>query len=106
MKSKAMALPLIHDITTDTDRPPELQAIVPLREGTALNSLVYEGARIAELQRKVYPEIQPLIFDLAKQLAFKLALDVARDIGWKIIHHSEAEGQIEAIETSAPTPHV
>src|SRR5687768_5858317 len=47
---KAKSLPMIHDITTDTVDPPAFVAIIPLREGSA-NSAIYEGKRIADLQK-------------------------------------------------------
>ena len=100
-KRRAIALPLIHDITTDTEHPPEFKAIVPLREGTASNSLDYEGPRVADQQRQAYPEVQPLTLRIPASQVFELALKVARDMGWEIVHSSEAEGHIEATATTA-----
>ena len=40
-------LPSIHDITTDPDNPPSFVAVVPLRQGEGINSVAYEGAKIA-----------------------------------------------------------
>jgi len=47
-------LPPIHDITTDPDNPPAFVAVVPLRQGEGINSVAYEGAKIAEQQRRAY----------------------------------------------------
>ena len=43
-------LPPIHDITTDRDDPPAFVAVVPLRQGEGINSVAYEGAKIADQQ--------------------------------------------------------
>ena len=50
-------VPPIHDITTDPDNPPAFVAVLPLRKADGGNSVAYEGAKIAELQRRAYPEI-------------------------------------------------
>jgi hypothetical protein len=51
------AVPPIHDITTDTDNPPAFVAVVPLRQGEGVDPVAYEGAKIAEQQRRAYPDI-------------------------------------------------
>jgi hypothetical protein len=53
-------VPPIHDITTDPDNPPVFVAVLPLRKADGGNSVAYEGAKIAELQRRAYPEVVPL----------------------------------------------
>jgi uncharacterized protein (DUF1499 family) len=44
--------------------------------------------------------VQPVFLTQPRGQAFELALKTARDMGWKIIHHSEAEGLIEATDTT------
>src|SRR5262245_65024220 len=60
------AIPPIHDITTDPDNPPSFVAVLPLRQGEGINSFAYEGDKIAEQQRRAYPEIVPLTVALAR----------------------------------------
>jgi uncharacterized protein (DUF1499 family) len=93
------SVPMIHDITTDTDNPPQFDAVLKLRRG-ALNSVVYGGREIAEQQHKAYPDIAPLVTDLSTAEAFKRSLTVAKNLGWKIISKNEAEGLIEATDTT------
>ena len=50
--------PAIHHITTDTQDPPQFDAVIALRGDTS-NSLEYT-ADIAGAQRRAYPDIQPL----------------------------------------------
>ena len=47
--------PPIHDITTDTQNPPEYVAVLPLR-ANAPNTTEYGGEKIAAQQRHAYPD--------------------------------------------------
>ena len=92
-------VPKIHDITTDTRNPPAFQAVLPLRKG-AKNPPAYEGARIARLQKKAYPDIKPLALQVSKEEVFSRALDAARAIGWHVVSSKPTEGRIEAYDTT------
>ena len=92
-------VPKIHDITTDTQNPPSFQAVLPLRKG-AKNPPSYEGIRIARLQKKMYPDIKPLIFRDPKEEIFKRALAAARAMGWHVVSSKPTEGRIEAYDTT------
>jgi uncharacterized protein (DUF1499 family) len=94
------AVPPIHDITTDTDNPPAFVAVVPLRQGEGINPVGYEGAKIAEQQRRAYSDIVPLTVRLAPDAAFGKALDTAEQMGWTIVASDMASGRIEASQTS------
>ena len=95
----ARRVPKIHDITTDTRNPPVFQAVLPLRKG-AKNPPTYEGARIARLQKKVYPDIKPLTFQTPKEEVFKRAQDAARAMGWHVVTSKPIEGRIEAYDAT------
>src|SRR5262249_2054913 len=75
-------------------------AVVPLRKAQGGNQVAYEGAKIAEQQRRAYPEIAPLILDLRPQVAFNRALDTAKRMGWAIVAADELSGRIEASDRS------
>jgi uncharacterized protein (DUF1499 family) len=94
------AVPPIHDITTDTDNPPAFVAVAPLRQGEGVNPVAYDGAKIAEQQRRAYSDIVPLTVRLAPDAAFGRALDTAEQIGWTIVASDKAAGRIEASQTS------
>jgi uncharacterized protein (DUF1499 family) len=101
MLSKARSVPRIHDITTDTQNPPRFVHIVPLREkAKARNKTVYGGAKIAALQKKGYPDIEPLNASIQARKAFDTALVVAADLGWQIVASRPAEGRIEATDST------
>jgi uncharacterized protein (DUF1499 family) len=99
LQHDARAVPPIHDITTDTEHPPPLVALLARRAG-APNSADYGGRKIAEAQRKAYPDIAPLMLALPPQVAFTRALDVARELGWDVAAADAASGRIEATATT------
>jgi uncharacterized protein (DUF1499 family) len=95
----AQFVPPIHDITTDTEHPPQFVSIIPLRKN-APNSYLYGGPPVAALQRAAYPDIAPALLPLAPDQAFDRALDTARKMGWTIVDASAPDGRIEATDTT------
>ena len=93
-------LPPIHDITTDPDNPPTFVTVVPLRQGDGINSVAYDGAKIAEEQRRAYPDVSPLIVGLQADAAFARALETAQQMGWSIVASDKSAGRIEASQRS------
>lgn len=94
---QARALPPIHDITTDTGRPPEFVAILPLR-AAAPNPATYGGPEVARAQAGAYPDLRPHRLNAAPADAFKRALQAAREMGWEIVAADAAAGRIEATD--------
>jgi uncharacterized protein (DUF1499 family) len=92
-------VPMIHDITTDTETPPVFVAILPLRAG-APNTAEYGGPEIAAQQRTGYPDLKPLTLAIPPAQAFPHALAVAREMGWEIAANEPTEGRIEATDTT------
>jgi len=95
----ARSLPAIHDITTDTENPPQFDAVTAIRKG-ALNPAEYGGQAIAEQQQKAYPDIRPLILEIPSEKAFGHALTAARNMGWEIVSSNSGKGLIEATDTT------
>jgi len=91
------SVPPIHDITTDTENPPEFIAIAPLR-ADAPNPVSYAGEEVAELQRAAYPDIRPLVLDLQREEAFQQALAAVQARGWRLVDSDPATGRIEATD--------
>jgi uncharacterized protein (DUF1499 family) len=94
---RARSVPPIHDITTDTENPPEFVAIVPLR-ADAPNPVEYGGPEIAAQQHEAYPDVRPLLLELPRERAFQRALDTAREMGWEVVSAAPAAGRIEATD--------
>ncbi len=101
----AEGTPPIHDITTDTDNPPEYIAIAPLRANAA-NNMIYgdqpnwDKARMSAAQHEAYPDIVPQVFTESKEVIFERALAAARDMGWEIVDQNPTTGRIEATDTT------
>ncbi|HKZ76899.1 MAG TPA: DUF1499 domain-containing protein [Pyrinomonadaceae bacterium] len=88
-------LPPIHDITTDTEKPPSFVAILQLRKD-ADNPSDYGGPEVAAQQQKAYPNVRPATLAVSPSEAFTKALGVARQTGWEIVDANAGEGRIEA----------
>src|SRR4029079_10667901 len=92
-------LPMIHDITTDTDDPPAFVEIVARRAGAA-NPPEYDGPEVAGKQRAAYPDIRPLHLDDPPARAFERALAAARGMDGETVATAPAAGRIEATATT------
>lgn len=96
---RARRVPPIHDITTDTQDPPQFVAVLPLRAG-AKNPSEYGGDSVAVQQRAGYPDIAPVRLPLAPAAAFARARDAAGAMGWTMVAADSAAGRIEATATT------
>ncbi len=96
---QARQLPAIHDITTDTDNPPQFVAILPLRKN-ASNPPGYGGPQIAEQQEAAYPRVSPLISPDSFDTVYDKVFVVARRLGWNIVDASRRDGRIEAVDST------
>ncbi len=95
----AQHLPVINDITTDTENPPRFVSIIPLRKD-ATSPVEYGGPAIAVQQIRAYPEVRPAVSSLPPDKAFALALAAAKRLGWRIVDANPNEGRIEASDTT------
>jgi uncharacterized protein (DUF1499 family) len=93
-------VPYIHDITTDTDNPPQFVAVVPEREAEGANPHEYPGADVALQQKAGYPEIAPLTVSEPPDAVFDKALAIAESLGWRIVAAEPEAGRIEATDTT------
>lgn len=108
----ARSVPPIHDITTDTDNPPQFVKIVELR-GEDSNSLDYankkgpapegeEGKSYKEIQEGFYKDIKPLFIKLAPAPCHVVAVKIAFKQGWDVVN-ADPDGDpliIEATDTT------
>ncbi len=82
--------PMIHDITTDTDYPPQFVDIRALR-GTNSNSIIYGGAEnvtaeeLAALTKEAYPDLVPRVYDERHADVYRRALNAVETLGWEIV---------------------
>lgn len=96
---KALRVPPIHDITTDTTNPPTFVALEAARRA-APNGLDYAGVKVAELQKQGYPDVTTLRSALAPAELFARAAKVAADSGWQVVDSAPQDGRLEATATT------
>jgi uncharacterized protein (DUF1499 family) len=97
---RALRAPPIHDITTDTDNPPHLVALLAERTAThALNTADY-NATTAVLQKTYYADIAPVDLKLTPREAFERVLGVIRLQGWRVVAAVPEDGRIEAVAST------
>jgi len=100
-----VVIPPIHDISTDTNDPPQYVAVLPLR-ADAPNTTVYGGSanmtpeRLAQLQSEAYPDVRTLVLNVTPAQAFDRALGAVRTLGWEVVAAVPEEGRIEATDTT------
>lgn len=90
--------PRIHDITTDTEDPPEF-IVAPAQRGEGANSLDIKPD-VIEQQAGAYPDLATLRSPLSIDAAFTRAVQTARDLGWEIYNEDRNKGIIEAVDTT------
>jgi len=100
---KAKSVPRIHDVTTDTENPPEFLALAPVRAASP-NGIAYGGPEIAALQKSGYPDIAPAKFQNPPDQVFAAAMAVVQDKGMEVAASNPPSptqpGLIEATTTS------
>lgn len=99
LQKMARTVPRIHDITTDTVRPPAFVAIVERRRD-APNPPEYDGAEVAAEQRRGYPDLGPATLAAPPDRTLVAAEATARALGWEIVAVVPGEGRLEATATT------
>jgi uncharacterized protein (DUF1499 family) len=79
--TRALRLPPISDITTDTANPPRFDVLARLRPRGRTD---YPGPAVAALQRTAYPDIVPLELDVPTKAAYDAALALVTKRKWYI----------------------
>jgi uncharacterized protein (DUF1499 family) len=98
--NRALRSAPIHDITTDTDNPPQFVAALPERAAAhAINSTDYDP-KTALTQRAYYRDIAPAVLPLPMDEAFRRVLDEARLEGMRIIAEDREHGRVEAVAST------
>jgi uncharacterized protein (DUF1499 family) len=95
MRRTGESVPRIHDITTDTERPPEFAALRAVRERSP-NGAAYGGPEVAAQQKQGYPDIVPAFLPVPPDRALARAEAAARALGWETVAVAPAEGRLEA----------
>jgi uncharacterized protein (DUF1499 family) len=99
MVRAAASVPVIHDVTTDTESPPQWVALQSTRAASE-NGAAYGGIAVATQQKRVYRDLAPLMLTLPPDRAFARAEAAARALGWRIVAAAPTEGRLEASDTT------
>ena len=91
--------PYIHDITTDTDNPPQFVVVASIR-GPQDHPVTYDGPEVAAQQKQAYPDLKPLVVNVPAGKVFEAADQVVKDMGMDIVDASAPDLRIEATATS------
>jgi len=93
------AHPYIHDITTDTDNPPQFIAVAAIR-GPEDHPVAYDGEDVAALQHQAYPDLRPWVTSAAVDKVYAAAQAVVLRMGMKLVEANESDMRIEATDTT------
>lgn len=99
LRETARSVPPIHDITTDTENPPQFVRIIGTRKKTD-HPVAYDGAEAAAHQKKGYPDIAPIIVKAPPDKVFDASRQVLMAMGLDIIDAEPIQGRIEATDRS------
>lgn len=100
---RALKLPQISDITTDTDNPPRFDALARVRPP---DRVAYPGRAVAAQQRTAYSDIAPLQLSAPVKTAYDVTLALVTKRKWHIAE-TRAPGPARrdaVIEATARTP--
>ena len=89
--------PIINDITTDFESPPNFSEIAQLRS----NSNYEYPKRFEAIQRKFYPEISPLSLNDDPKRIFDRCTDLVKSRGWRLIALDKGALKLEATATTS-----
>lgn len=99
LAAQVFLVPPIYNVSTDIDDPPRFIHAQRLRAEHE-NPLEYDSQVIGPLQREGYPQVKPLILELAPQDAYARVKQVLLDMGMELTRDDPAAGEIEAVAST------
>jgi uncharacterized protein (DUF1499 family) len=98
-----LALPRIHEVSTDADSPPAFQKLAAQRKEAGANSSDYRRSEAA-LQAKAYPDIRPLPVNRPTEDTYSAVREAVKTLNWNIVAENPpaagGAGLIEATDRS------
>ncbi len=96
----SIGTPMIHDIATDLEHPPEFIAIKALRSATDNPLDRSQSVTLTAIQKQSYPDIESLLIDRPFDVVFEQIVELVKKRGWEVVVISAANGRIEATDTT------
>lgn len=102
---EAGRLPLLNDVTTDIEDPPDFSRSAMARAARKGHVPPVRDPRERERQRPAYADLRPLVLDMEAEPAFRLVLEAVQKLRWRIIEQNapggrSGQGRIEAVAES------
>jgi uncharacterized protein (DUF1499 family) len=94
----ATSVPPIHNISTDTDSPPQFDKLVAIREAEGANPHAYDREALAQVQKEAYPQIKPLISDVAPGEMQNRVVQALESMGLEVADSNVQAGRVEATD--------
>ena len=95
-----LALPRIHEVSTDVDSPPPFQKLAAQRKDLGANSSDYRRNEAA-LQAKAYPDIKPLPVNRPTEDTYSAVREAVQTLNWTIVaENPPADGRTGSIEAT------
>ena len=95
-----LALPRIHEVSTDVDSPPPFQKLAALRKGLGANSSDFQRKEAA-LQIQAYPDIKPLPVNRPTEDTYSAVREAVKTLNWTIVaENPPADGRTGLIEAT------
>jgi len=86
---EAVRLPLLNDVTTDVNDPPQFSTSEEVRAARGSRQYGAIGEAVRLEQQRAYSDIQPIIIDQEAGEVYEMVLEAARSLGWTIVEQSE-----------------
>lgn len=95
-----LALPRIHEVSTDLDSPPPFQKLAAQRKDLGANSSEYQRKEAA-LQAEAYPDIKPLPVNKPTVDTYSAVREAVKTLNWTIVSENPpTEGRTGLIEAT------
>jgi uncharacterized protein (DUF1499 family) len=103
---RAIVLPPINQASTDFENPPLFMITSRAREARHGRNPPLPDAALAAAQKASYPGLQSMMVDLEPDQAYRMALRICKDLGWRVVDSSPSNlrgdgvAHIDAIDRS------
>lgn len=96
LAAKAVQLPLINDIATDVNAPPQFSQSAAAK--AARKDFVNRPQLLGALeQQSAYSDIQPIVIDLEASEVYKLVRQTVKKLGWRVVEEIPATEKTEDV---------
>lgn len=99
MLISASSVPPIHNVSTDIEDAPQFTHAQSLRAEHE-NPLDYDREVLGPIQRQGYPDVKPLVMELAPDEMYGRVKRVLLDMGMEVTREDPANGEMEAVATT------